>query len=61
MHDNDRYVLVYESADCVPVRVQPMSDLAEARRHLRSIADRDRGSWYILDLLENRKLTLEPD
>lgn len=61
MRDADRYVLIRESADRVPVGVRPMSGLAEARRHLKSLPDVDRHSWYILDLLENRRLELEPD
>jgi len=59
MHESDRYVLVHESADSVPLCVRPMSDLAEAKLQLRSIPDEERCSWYILDLLERRKVGLE--
>ena len=61
MRDADRYVLIRESADRVPVGVRPVSDLAEARLHLKSLPEVDRHWWYILDVLENKRLEIDVD
>lgn len=56
MLDRSRYVLIQVLPDGVPNAVQPVSSLEEAQQKLKTLTERQGGSWHIFDLEENRKV-----